>query len=277
MAASLASLSFIVTPATLLRWHRRLVAKRWTSAASSGRPPIRRELRALVLRLGRENPRWGYQRIVGELKGLGIAVSATTVRAWLRAAGFGPAGKRREKNWREFVRLHRHAMLAVDFFTVETIWLRRHLDSGAGRYGRKAAGALGSAGTPCTAGRSSPRLTRPESRAIGDTYQVFPVAKSLEAVVRPKVLHGTCRARAPHQDHDPRRAPAIVHSLVPRASRDPESHESERKRAEAGLDLPASMPFTCAGQRMSQPPHLTGPLRAPSRESRQALERCWTR
>jgi hypothetical protein len=125
MAASLASLSFIVTPATLLRWHRRLVAKRWTSAASSGRPPIRRELRALVLRLGRENPRWGYQRIVGELKGLGIAVSATTVRAWLRAAGFGPAGKRREKNWREFVRVHRHAMLAVDFFTVETIWLQR--------------------------------------------------------------------------------------------------------------------------------------------------------
>ena len=77
--------SFIVTPATLLRWHRRLVAKRWTYAHPVGRPAMRREIRALVLRLARENPRWGYQRIVGELKGLGIAVSATTVRTWLQA------------------------------------------------------------------------------------------------------------------------------------------------------------------------------------------------
>ena len=88
--------SFIVTPATLLRWHRRLVTRRWTYAGPIGRPPMRREIRDLVLRLARENPRWGYQRIVGELKGLGIVVSSTTVRAWLRAAGLGPAGKRRE-------------------------------------------------------------------------------------------------------------------------------------------------------------------------------------
>ena len=72
--------SFLITPATLLRWHRRLVAKRWTYAHRVGRPPIGREIRALVLRLARENPRWGYQRMVGELKGLGVAVSATTVR-----------------------------------------------------------------------------------------------------------------------------------------------------------------------------------------------------
>jgi putative transposase len=78
-----------------------------------------------VLRLARENPRWGYPRIVGELKGLGITVSATTVRAWLRVAGLGPAGTRRETTWREFVRAHRQSMLAVDFFTVETIWLQR--------------------------------------------------------------------------------------------------------------------------------------------------------
>jgi putative transposase len=117
--------SFIVTPATLLRWHRRLVAKRWTYARPVGRPPMRREIRELVLRLAHDNPRWGYPRIVGELKGLGIAVSATTVRAWLRAAGFGPVGKRREMTWREFVRAHRQSLLAVDFFTVETIWLQR--------------------------------------------------------------------------------------------------------------------------------------------------------
>jgi transposase InsO family protein len=86
---------------------------------------MRREIRDLVLRLARQNPRWGYQRIVGELKGLGIAVSATTVRAWLRAAGLGPAGQRRDMTWREFVRVHRESLLAVDFFTVETIWLQR--------------------------------------------------------------------------------------------------------------------------------------------------------
>jgi len=117
--------SFIVTPATLLAWHRRLVAKRWTYGRRCGRPPIRREIRALVLGLARDNPRWGYQRIVGELKGLGMAVSATTVRTWLRAAGLGPAGTRGGMKWGEFVRTHRRSMLAVDFFTVETIWLQR--------------------------------------------------------------------------------------------------------------------------------------------------------
>ena len=117
--------SFIITPATLLRWHRRLVGKRWTYARRVGRPPIRREIRELVVRLARDNPRWGYQRIVGELKGLGIVVSATTVRTWLRAAGLGPAGTRGEMTWREFLRAHRRSMLAVDFFTVESIWLQR--------------------------------------------------------------------------------------------------------------------------------------------------------
>jgi putative transposase len=117
--------SFTITPATLLRWHRRLVAKRWTYASPAGRPSMRREIRELVLRLARDNPRWGYQRIVGELKGLGVTVSATTVRTWLRAASLGPAGTRRGMTWREFVRTHRHSLLAVDFFTVETIWLQR--------------------------------------------------------------------------------------------------------------------------------------------------------
>jgi putative transposase len=73
----------------------------------------------------RERTRKGYPRIVGELKGLGIAVSATTVRAWLRATGLGPAGKRGGMTWREFIRTHRQSLLAVDFFTVEAIWLQR--------------------------------------------------------------------------------------------------------------------------------------------------------
>ena len=117
--------AFLVTPATLHRWHRRLIAKRWTCAGRRGRRPIRRDIRLLALCMARENPRWGYQRIVGELKGLGVDVSATTVRNWLRQPGVGLVGRRRGMSWREFMRIHRQSLLAVDFFTVETIWLRR--------------------------------------------------------------------------------------------------------------------------------------------------------
>jgi putative transposase len=117
--------SFFVTPTTLLRWHRGLVARRWTYGGRRGRPPIGGEIRALVLRLARENPRWGYQRIAGELRGLGLTVSATTVRKLLRQAGLGPAGERSGVSWREFLRAQAHSMLAVDFFTVETVSLQR--------------------------------------------------------------------------------------------------------------------------------------------------------
>ena len=86
--------SFMVRPATLLRWHRRLVARRWTYTGRIGRPPIGGEIRELVQRLARENPRWGYQRIVGEINGLGLRVSATTVKKILRQAGIGPVGER---------------------------------------------------------------------------------------------------------------------------------------------------------------------------------------
>ena len=117
--------SFLVTPTTLLCWHRRLVARRWTYAGRRGRPPIGGEVRELVLRLARENPRWGYQRIVGELNGLGFAVSATTVKKILREAGLGPAGSRGGLSWRAFLRAQAKSVLAVDFFTVETISLQR--------------------------------------------------------------------------------------------------------------------------------------------------------
>src|SRR5215211_7395036 len=117
--------SFVVTPTTLLRWHRRLVAKRWTYPGRVGRPPVGDEIRELVLRLARENGSWGYQRIAGELRGLGLTVSATTVRKVLRQAGLGPAGVRAGLSWRQFLRAQAHSMLAVDFFTVETVSLRR--------------------------------------------------------------------------------------------------------------------------------------------------------
>ena len=117
--------SFLVTPTTLLDWHRRLVANRWTYPRRAGRPPIGRQVRALIVRLARENPRWGYQRIVGELKGLGMVVSATTVKKVLREHQLGPAGTRRGPSWREFLRAQANSMMAVDFFSVETVWLER--------------------------------------------------------------------------------------------------------------------------------------------------------
>ena len=117
--------SFLVTPTTLLDWHRRLVANRWTYPRRAGRPPISRHVRALVVRLARENPRWGYQRIMGELKGLGVVVSATTIKKVLREHQLGPAGKRGGPSWRDFIRAQAHSMMAVDFFSVETVWLQR--------------------------------------------------------------------------------------------------------------------------------------------------------
>src|SRR5262245_58117423 len=106
--------SFLVTPATLLRWHRRLVARRWTYPSRIGRPPFGGQIRELVRRLARENPRWGYQRIAGEINGLGLKVSATTVRKILHDAGIGPAGERSGLTWRAFLRAQAQSMLAVD-------------------------------------------------------------------------------------------------------------------------------------------------------------------
>jgi len=118
--------SFLVRPESLLRWHRRLAARRWTLPhRRPGRPPIGHEVRELVLRLARENAGWGYLRIVGELRKLGIAVSATSVRNILAKAGLPPAPKRDRQSWRAFLRAHGESILACDFFTVDTVWLRR--------------------------------------------------------------------------------------------------------------------------------------------------------
>ncbi|MCA1703681.1 MAG: helix-turn-helix domain-containing protein, partial [Actinobacteria bacterium] len=118
--------SFFVRPDTLLGWHRQLVRRRWTYAGRRpGRPAISEGIRDLVLRLARENPRWGYQRIVGELAGVGVRVSATTVAKILRQAGVAPAGARSQLSWREFLRAHAESIIACDFFTVDTLWLGR--------------------------------------------------------------------------------------------------------------------------------------------------------
>ena len=118
--------SFVVRPETLLRWHRELVSRKWTYKRSGppGRPPIEPGVRDLIVRLGRENPRWGYQRIRGELMKLEIRVSATTVRTILLRHGLHPAPRRAGPTWTEFLRSQAEGILATDFFTVETVFLK---------------------------------------------------------------------------------------------------------------------------------------------------------
>jgi putative transposase len=118
---------FPVRPETLLRWHRDLVRRKWAlfgRRRSAGRPPIAPELRGLILRLARENPAWGYQRIRGELLKLGHAVAATTVQTVLRRHRVPPAPRRAGLAWPAFLRAHTAGLLACDVFCVETIRLQ---------------------------------------------------------------------------------------------------------------------------------------------------------
>jgi putative transposase len=118
--------SFFVSPVTLLRWHRQLVARGWTySRRSIGRPRTRSGICELVLRLARENPTWGYRRIHGELVGLGITLAPSTIWAILRRHGIEPAPRRAELSWSQFLRAQASTIVACDFLTVDTVWLRR--------------------------------------------------------------------------------------------------------------------------------------------------------
>ena len=116
---------FVVSPTSLLRWHSDLVRRKWTyRRRSAGRPPLDPLVRDLVLRLARENPRWGCVRIQGELRKLGVRVASSTVRSLLRRSGLGPAPRRDGPSWSEFLRAQANGIVACDFFTVETVWLR---------------------------------------------------------------------------------------------------------------------------------------------------------
>ena len=112
-------------PATLLRWHRELVRRRWSYPHRRGRPSTSPEVRTLVLRLARENPTWGYRRIHGELRRLGYRIGASTVWTILHRAGVDPAPTRSALSWRQFLRAQAAGVLAVDFFTVDTVLLKR--------------------------------------------------------------------------------------------------------------------------------------------------------
>ena len=118
----------LVRPETVLGWHRALVRRRWAAYRGRprrGRPAISRECRQLILRMARENPRWGYFRIRGELLKLGHAVAATTIRSVLLTAGIPPAGRRSQMTWKQFLAAHAETLVAADFFSVDTIFFKR--------------------------------------------------------------------------------------------------------------------------------------------------------
>jgi putative transposase len=118
---------FPVTPATILRWHRNLVARKWdyTSRRRPGRPSAGTSVRALVIRMARENPAWGHRRIQGELARLGHVIATSTVWEILHAAGIDPAPRRAGPTWRQFLTTQAHAIIACDFLVVETVLLQR--------------------------------------------------------------------------------------------------------------------------------------------------------
>ena len=114
------ALRLLVTPDTVLRWHRDIVRRRWAARSKrgrTGRPAARRNIKALVIRLARENPGWGYRRIHGELAGLGVKIAASTVWEILNKAGMDPAPRRTAPTWPQFLRSQAEAILACDFFT----------------------------------------------------------------------------------------------------------------------------------------------------------------
>src|ERR1035441_5482073 len=115
-------LRLLVTPDTIVRWHRDIVRRRWAARSMrgrTGRPATRPNIRALVLRLARENPEWGYRRIHGDLAGLGVKIAASTAWEILKKAGIDPAPRRTAPTWPQFLRSQAEAILACDFFTAE--------------------------------------------------------------------------------------------------------------------------------------------------------------
>ncbi|MFT7473957.1 MAG: putative transposase [Verrucomicrobiales bacterium] len=117
----------IVKPDTVLRWHRRRIARHWTQPQSKprGRPPINYQLRTRIIRFANENPNWGYRRIHGELQRLGHTIAASTIWKIIKAAGINPTRDRTGPTWSQFIRSQSQAIIATDFACVDTVLLKR--------------------------------------------------------------------------------------------------------------------------------------------------------
>jgi putative transposase len=152
-------LRLLVTPDTILRWHRDIVRRRWAARSMSGktgRPVTRRNIQALALRLARENPGWGYRRIHGELAGLGVKIAASTIWEILKTNGIDPAPRRTGPTWSQFLRSQAKAILACDFFIVDLL-------DGAARSAparSRPASRRGGSGGPSEPSSPSPRLVQ---------------------------------------------------------------------------------------------------------------------
>jgi putative transposase len=156
-----ADLQRIVTPATVLRWHRDLVTRRWTQPRRrrTGGRSTAPELRRLVLRLASENSTWGYRRIHGELAGLGYRLAPSTVWSILKRAGIDPAPRRNGLSWQEFLRAQAHGILATDFFCVDTLLLHRLYVLFVVEHATRRVHMLGITATPPGAGAAPPART----------------------------------------------------------------------------------------------------------------------
>jgi transposase len=121
--AALLEIATIATPDTLLRWHRQLIARKWTYARKSRPRGVLFEIRQLVVRMATENPTWGYTRIQGALENVGHRVGRSTIRRILKAAGLPPVPQR-PTSWQTFLKAHWGAIAAADFFTTE-VWTWR--------------------------------------------------------------------------------------------------------------------------------------------------------
>ena len=153
-AERLAAMRLIVTPGTILRWHRDIVRRRWdrrSRRGRSGRPATHRKVRSEVLRLARENESWGYRRIHGELAGLGITVAPSTVWEILKRAGIEPAPRRDGPGWPEFLRSQAQGILALDFFTADLLNGTRVYVLAAIEHGTRRIWILGATGHPIQA------------------------------------------------------------------------------------------------------------------------------
>jgi transposase InsO family protein len=148
--------SFLVRPETIIGWHRALVRRHWTYPhRPPGRPALLDETVELICRVARENPRWGYLRIVGELKKLGICVSKTSVAAVLRRHGLSPAPRRAGLTWTQFLSAQAKGIVATDFFHVDTVFLRRYYVLFVVELERRVVHVLGATANP-----SSPWVTQ---------------------------------------------------------------------------------------------------------------------